>query len=82
MSKQGFGGSIGWGGSKPISCNSVAYNQSSGSAVSGYRYGNSSRAKLPGGAAAKAEASVPGGPKPKPAPTGPSPMAGKKPCRS
>jgi hypothetical protein len=65
VSKQGFGGSIGWGGSKPISCNSVSYNQSSGSAVSGYRYGNSGRAKLPGGAPAKAEASVGGGPKPK-----------------
>jgi hypothetical protein len=82
MSKQGFGGSIGWGGSKSISCNSVSYNQSSGSAVGGYRYGNSSRAKLPGGAPAKAEASAPGGPKPKSMPTGPSPMAGKKPCRS
>jgi hypothetical protein len=80
MSKQGFGGSIGWGGSKPISCNSVAYNQSGGSAVSGYRYGNASRAKLPGGAPAKAEASVPGGPGPKPMPKSPSPMAGKKPC--
>jgi hypothetical protein len=75
MSKQGFGGSIGWGGSKPISCNSVSYNQSAGSAVSGYRYGNSSRAKGTG-----ATPSVGGGPKPKPKPmpTGPSPMAGKK----
>jgi hypothetical protein len=77
MSKQGFGGSIGWGGSKPISCNSIAYNQSTGSAVSGFRYGSSSRAKGTG-----ATPSVGGGPKPKPAPTGPSPMAGKKPCRS
>jgi hypothetical protein len=82
VSKQGFGGSIGWGGSKPISCNSVSYNQSSGSAVSGYRYGNSSRAKLPGGAAAKAEASVPGGPKPKPMPKSPSALDRPKPCRS